>query len=44
MDLSDWADISIVAPATANTIGKMAYGLADNFVTSALLATASPIL
>lgn len=41
--LSDWADISIVAPATANTIGKMAYGLADNFVTSALLATASPI-
>src|SRR5699024_8770877 len=43
VDLSDWAYISIVAPATSNTIGKMAYGLADNFVTSALLATASPI-
>ncbi len=43
VDLSDWADISVVAPATANTIAKMAVGLADNFVTSALLATASPI-
>ena len=43
VDISDWADISVVAPATANTMGKMVYGLADNFVTSALLATASPI-
>lgn len=43
VDLSDWADLSVVAPATANTIGKMAYGLADNFVTSALLATSSSI-
>src|SRR5699024_12363934 len=43
VDLSDSAGISIVAPATPNTLGKMAYGLADNFVTSALLATASPI-
>src|SRR5699024_3076833 len=43
VDLSDWADISVIAPATANTIAKMAYGLADNFVTSALLATASPL-
>jgi phosphopantothenoylcysteine decarboxylase/phosphopantothenate--cysteine ligase, prokaryotic len=42
VDISDWADISVVAPATANTIAKMVYGLADNFVTSALLATASP--
>lgn len=43
VDISDWADISVVAPATANTIAKMVYGLADNFVTSALLATASPV-
>ena len=43
VDLSDWADISVIAPATANTMAKMAYGLADNFVTSALLATASPL-
>ncbi|HLR92642.1 MAG TPA: bifunctional phosphopantothenoylcysteine decarboxylase/phosphopantothenate--cysteine ligase CoaBC, partial [Atopostipes sp.] len=31
------------APATANTIAKIAHGIGDNFVTSALLATASPI-
>nr|WP_225744659.1 bifunctional phosphopantothenoylcysteine decarboxylase/phosphopantothenate--cysteine ligase CoaBC [Marinilactibacillus sp. Marseille-P9653] len=40
---ADWADVSIVAPATANTIAKLANGMADNFVTSALLATVSPI-
>lgn len=43
VDISDWADVSVVAPATANTIAKMAHGLADNFLTSALLATKTPI-
>ena len=43
VNISDWADVSVVAPATANTIAKMAHGLADNFVTSALLATKTPI-
>lgn len=43
IDISDWADIAIVAPATANTIAKITYGLADNFVSSALLATNAPI-
>jgi phosphopantothenoylcysteine decarboxylase/phosphopantothenate--cysteine ligase len=43
VDLSDWADIAVVAPATANTIAKLTHGLADNFVTSALLATKAPI-
>lgn len=43
VDLSDWADIAIVAPATANTIAKMAHGIADNFVTSSLLAVNKPI-
>jgi len=41
--LADWADASMVAPLTANTLAKLAHGLADNFVTSALLATTSPI-
>ncbi|WP_208558722.1 bifunctional phosphopantothenoylcysteine decarboxylase/phosphopantothenate--cysteine ligase CoaBC [Marinilactibacillus kalidii] len=41
--LADWADIAIVAPATANTIAKLANGIGDNFVTSALMATTSPI-
>lgn len=43
VNISDWADISVVAPATANTIAKMAHGIGDNFVTSALLATKSPV-
>lgn len=43
VNISDWADVSVVAPATANTIAKVAHGLADNFVTSALLATKTPI-
>lgn len=41
--LADQTDIAIVAPATANTIAKMANGIADNIVSSALLATTSPI-
>lgn len=43
VNISDWADVSVVAPATANTIAKMAHGISDNFVTSALLATKTPI-
>lgn len=41
--LADWADAVIVAPATANTISKLANGLADNIVTSTLLATTAPV-
>ena len=40
--LSD-CDVAIVAPATANTIAKMRYGIADNLLTSTLLATRAPI-
>ena len=40
--LGDWADIVIVAPATANTISKLANGIADDMVTSTLLATPKP--
>ncbi len=43
VDLADWTDIAVVAPATANTIVKMAAGFADNFVTSSLLATKQPL-
>ncbi|GAB2318329.1 bifunctional phosphopantothenoylcysteine decarboxylase/phosphopantothenate--cysteine ligase CoaBC [Alkalibacterium sp. s-m-22] len=43
INLADWADYSIVAPLTANTLAKMAHGLADNFVTSALLAVTHPV-
>lgn len=41
--ISDWADIAVVAPATTNTIAKIAHGIADNFVTSSLVATKAPV-
>jgi phosphopantothenoylcysteine decarboxylase / phosphopantothenate---cysteine ligase len=39
-------DISLllIAPATANTIGKLAHGIADDFLTSLYLATRAPVL
>lgn len=43
IDLADWADLVLVAPATANTIGKMANGIADNMITSTILAATSPV-
>ena len=38
------ADVLLVAPATANTIAKLANGLADNLLTSAALAAACPVI
>ncbi len=38
------ADLLVVAPLTANTLGKLANGLADNFVTEAALAHRGPVL
>ncbi|WP_026585594.1 bifunctional phosphopantothenoylcysteine decarboxylase/phosphopantothenate--cysteine ligase CoaBC [Bacillus sp. J33] len=43
IDLADWADLVLVAPATANVIGKLANGIADNMITTTLLASTSPI-
>jgi len=42
IDLADWSQVAIVVPATANIIGKMAHGIADDFVTTALLASNCP--
>lgn len=42
ISLGDWADLIIIAPATANTISKLAHGLADDIVSSTLLATSTP--
>ena len=36
-------DVALVAPATANTLAKMRYGLADNLLTATLLATKAPV-
>ncbi|MBW2389477.1 MAG: bifunctional phosphopantothenoylcysteine decarboxylase/phosphopantothenate--cysteine ligase CoaBC [Deltaproteobacteria bacterium] len=42
--VADWADLVIVAPATANVIAKMAHGITDDLVTAVLLATRAPVL
>ncbi|MCG3090156.1 bifunctional phosphopantothenoylcysteine decarboxylase/phosphopantothenate--cysteine ligase CoaBC [Sporosarcina cyprini] len=43
IDLADWADLVVVAPATANAIGKIANGIADDMVTTTLLATTADV-
>jgi phosphopantothenoylcysteine decarboxylase/phosphopantothenate--cysteine ligase len=43
IDLADWADLIIVAPATANVIGKLANGIGDDMVTTTLLATKAKV-
>lgn len=42
IELADWSDFAIVLPATANIIGKMANGIANDAVSTTLLATAAP--
>lgn len=42
IELADWSDYAIVLPATANIIGKMAHGIADDAVSTSILATAVP--
>lgn len=42
--LADSASLFVIAPATANIIGKLAYGFADDFLTTTLLATTAPVL
>lgn len=42
--LAERPDLAVVAPCTANTMAKLAWGLADNLLTSVLLATDKPVL
>jgi phosphopantothenoylcysteine decarboxylase/phosphopantothenate--cysteine ligase len=42
--LAEWGDAVVVAPATANTLARMAAGIADDLVTTLLLATRAPVL
>lgn len=44
IELAKWADIMLIAPATANTIAKLAHGLADDLLGTVVLATTAPIL
>jgi len=38
VEVARWADVAAVAPATANILGKLAHGLADDLLSTALLA------
>lgn len=44
VDLGGWADLFIVAPATATTISKMATGLCDNLVVTTYLSARCPVM
>ncbi len=44
IELAEWADIFLLAPVTANTLAKLAYGMADNLLTNTVLASTCPIL
>ncbi|MEI8249071.1 MAG: bifunctional phosphopantothenoylcysteine decarboxylase/phosphopantothenate--cysteine ligase CoaBC [Candidatus Taylorbacteria bacterium] len=39
ISLSHWADLIVVSPITANTIGKIVHGLADNLLTTLIIAS-----
>lgn len=43
IDLARWADVILVAPATANCMARLAHGLADDLLTTLCLASAAPV-
>ncbi len=44
IELADWAELVVIAPATADLLAKLAHGLADDLVSTVLLATRAPVL
>ena len=44
INLADSANLFVIAPATANVIGKIAGGIADDLLTTVLMATQAPVL
>ena len=44
ISLPDWADLMIIAPATANALGKMAHGIADDALTTTFAAMRKPVI
>ncbi|MDR1096793.1 MAG: bifunctional phosphopantothenoylcysteine decarboxylase/phosphopantothenate--cysteine ligase CoaBC [Tannerella sp.] len=43
VDLGLWADVMLIAPASASTIGKMAHGIADNMLITTYLSCKAPV-
>lgn len=44
IEVADWAELMLIAPASANTIARLAYGLADDVVSTIALACRAPLL
>jgi phosphopantothenoylcysteine decarboxylase/phosphopantothenate--cysteine ligase len=44
IELADWADVVVIAPATANVLAKLAAGIADDLLTTVCLATRAPLV
>ncbi|MEN9208342.1 MAG: bifunctional phosphopantothenoylcysteine decarboxylase/phosphopantothenate--cysteine ligase CoaBC [Gloeomargarita sp. GMQP_bins_120] len=44
IELGEWADVLVIAPATADLLAKMAQGLADDLLTNTLLASTAPVV
>lgn len=44
VDLGIWADLYLIAPATANSIGKMAHGICDNLLLTTYLSAKCPVM
>ena len=42
--LAQWAELTVIAPATANFLAKAAHGIADDLLTTMILATTAPIM
>ncbi len=42
--LAQWADVFVIAPATANVIGKIAVGIADDMLTTTIMATKATVI
>ncbi|MCW9013423.1 MAG: bifunctional phosphopantothenoylcysteine decarboxylase/phosphopantothenate--cysteine ligase CoaBC [Gammaproteobacteria bacterium] len=43
IELARWADIILIAPATANTLARLSHGIADNLLSTLCLASTAPI-
>ncbi len=44
IELAKWADLVVVAPASANTLARLAMGMADDLLTTVCLATSAPVI
>ncbi|KOP23567.1 phosphopantothenate synthase [Hapalosiphon sp. MRB220] len=44
IELGEWAEVFLIAPLTANTLAKLAHGIADNLLTNTVLASTCPVV